>query len=159
MAYSINSDKQIPEFWPDVVVVDGNGILHQRGFGLASHLGVKLNIPTIGVGKKLLVVPKLGVLDSDRERVAIWARGAKPTDALPMGKLNGKPVAVAMKVGNTADIVYISQGHRVSLEMAVQVVRLVGCKQDTCEVVRLADRKSRDLIKRIEWEAREFRRR
>jgi endonuclease V len=146
-----------PEFWPDVVVVDGNGILHQRGFGLASHLGVKLNIPTIGVGKKLLVVPRVGVLDSDRERVAVWARGAQPSDALPLGNLNGQPVAAAIKVGTTADTVFISQGHRVSLQMAVQVVGLVGCKQDTCEVVRLADRKSRDLIKRIEWEARDCR--
>jgi deoxyinosine 3'endonuclease (endonuclease V) len=148
-----------PEYWPDVVVVDGNGILHQRGFGLASHLGVKLGIPTIGVGKKLLVVPKMGVVDSDRERVAKWALGAQPTDGLPLGKLNGMPVAIAMKVGNTADTVFISQGHRVSLKTAVQVVRFVGCRKDTCEVVRLADRKSRDLIKRIEFEKRENRRR
>jgi deoxyinosine 3'endonuclease (endonuclease V) len=137
-----------------------NGILHQRGFGLASHLGVKLGIPTIGVGKKLLVVPKMGVLDSDRERVAVWAAGAKPTDGLSLGRMrDGSPVAVAMKVGNTSDTVFISQGHRVSLKMAVDVVRLVGCMQDTCEVVRLADRKSRDLIKRIEWENRQSRRR
>jgi len=141
-----------PEYWPDVVVVDGNGILHQRGFGLASHLGVVLNIPTIGVGKTLLVVPKLGVLDSDRERVAKWTKSAKGLSALPLGSFGGKPVAVAMKVGNSSETIYISQGHRVSLETAVRVVRLVGCNRDTCEVVRLADRKSRDLIKRIEWD-------
>lgn len=141
-----------PEYWPDVVVVDGNGILHQRGFGLASHLGVELDVPTIGVGKTLLVVPKFGVVDSDRERVAMWAKTTKPLSALPLGDMNGKPVAAAMKVGNTSSAVYISQGHRVTLETAVRVVRLVGCNKDTCEVVRLADRKSRDLIKRIEWE-------
>ena len=143
-----------PEYWPDVVVVDGNGTLHQRGFGLASHLGVELDIPTIGVGKSLLVVPRLGVVDSDRFRVQSWARKAKPLDALPLGSVNGKPVACAIKVGNTSQTVFISQGHRVSLEMALRVVRLVGCQKDTCEVVRLADRKSRDLIKRIEWENR-----
>lgn len=142
------------EYWPDVVVVDGNGILHQRGFGLASHLGVELDIPTIGVGKHLLVVPRLGVVDSDRYRVQSWVEKAKPLDALPLGSMNGKPVACAIKVGNTSETVFVSQGHRVSLEMALRVVRLVGCRRDTCEVVRLADRKSRDLIKRIEWENR-----
>ncbi len=143
-----------PEYWPDVVVVDGNGILHQRGFGLASHLGVELDVPTIGVGKNLLVVPKLGILDSDRYRVQSWVGKAKSLDEMPLGNMNGKPVACAIKVGNSANAVFISQGHRVSLEMAVRVVRLVGCQKDTCEVVRLADRKSRDLIKRIEWENR-----
>jgi endonuclease V len=143
-----------PEYWPDVAIVDGNGVLHQRKFGLASHLGVSLNIPTIGVAKKLLVVPKLGVYDSDREKVATWVRKAKPLDALPLGNVNVKPVAVAIKVGNTSDTVFISQGHRVSLKMALRVVRLVGCDRETCDVVRLADRKSRDLIRRIEWENR-----
>lgn len=140
------------QYWPDVVVVDGNGILHQRGFGLASHLGVKLGIPTIGVGKTLLVVPRMKVFDSDREKVATWVATANATDAFPMGNVNGRPVAAAMKVGNTAQAVYISQGHRVSLEMAIRVVRLVGCERDTCEVVRLADRNGRDMIRRIEWD-------
>ena len=138
-----------PEYWPDVAIADGNGVLHQRGFGLASHLGVSLNLPTIGVAKKLR-----GVCDSDRDRVATWVRKAKALDALPLGNVNAEPVAVAIKVDNTLNTVFISQGHRVSLKMALRVVRLVGCDRDTCEVVRLADRKSRDLIRRIEWENR-----
>ena len=38
------------------MLVDGNGILHVRRFGLVSHLGVITDIPTIGVGKKVFVV-------------------------------------------------------------------------------------------------------
>lgn len=38
-------------------MVDGNGILHPRGFGLASHLGVVVDLPSIGVAKNFLVIP------------------------------------------------------------------------------------------------------
>jgi deoxyinosine 3'endonuclease (endonuclease V) len=37
-------------------LVDGNGILHTRSFGCASHIGVLMNIPTIGVGKTVFAV-------------------------------------------------------------------------------------------------------
>ena len=45
-----------PQFLPQVLLVDGNGILHQNGFGLASHLGVLADIPTIGCGKTVFFV-------------------------------------------------------------------------------------------------------
>lgn len=45
-----------PNLWPDVLLVDGNGILHTRGFGCASHIGVLQDLPTIGVGKNVFAV-------------------------------------------------------------------------------------------------------
>lgn len=48
-----------PELWPDVLLVDGNGILHNRGFGCASHVGVLFDLPSIGVGKTVFAVDGL----------------------------------------------------------------------------------------------------
>lgn len=45
-----------PELWPEVLLVDGNGILHTRGFGAASHIGVVMDIPSVGVGKNVFAV-------------------------------------------------------------------------------------------------------
>jgi len=51
--------KDSPELTPSVILVDGNGILHERSAGIASFLGVRVGIPTIGVGKSLYCVDDL----------------------------------------------------------------------------------------------------
>lgn len=48
--------KNSPKYIPQVILVDGNGIFHNKGFGLASHLGVLVDIPTIGCGKTVFAV-------------------------------------------------------------------------------------------------------
>ncbi|XP_027081072.1 uncharacterized protein [Coffea arabica] len=45
--------KSAHPFYPQLLMVDGNGILHPRGFGLACHLGVLADLPTVGIGKNL----------------------------------------------------------------------------------------------------------
>ena len=45
-----------PELMPQVVLIDGNGIFHPRGFGLASHLGVLTDTPSIGLSKTVFAL-------------------------------------------------------------------------------------------------------
>ena len=54
---------------PDIIMVDGNGTLHPRGFGVACHLGVLTSIPYIGVAKNFLVMDGID-LDNMKERFA-----------------------------------------------------------------------------------------
>jgi deoxyribonuclease V len=91
------------EHKPSVLFVDGNGILHPRRFGLASHIGVSLDIPTIGVAKNLLC----GKRQPDNTIVYKNQILGHAFYANPRVK---KPV-------------YISPGHKISLETAVKLVQ------------------------------------
>lgn len=86
---------------PDILMVDGNGILHPRKIGMASHLGILLDMPTIGVAKKLL----LGEEKDGKIMVEGEARGA------------------ILKTKEHAKPIYISPGHRTSLKTAEEVVK------------------------------------
>ncbi len=92
----------------DVILVDGNGILHPRHVGIASHLGVLLDVPTIGVAKSLLC----GEVDQ---------RGMKPGEVRYV-LLRGERVGAAVKLRERAEPIYISPGHRIDLERAIEVV-------------------------------------
>ncbi len=86
------------------ILVDGNGILHPRRFGLASYLGVKMNVQTIGVAKKLL----LGT---------IGFRLGNSADIIHEDEIIGQVLWLKEKKP-----VYVSIGHKISLATAVTVV-------------------------------------
>lgn len=58
-----------PRLFPQVVLVDGNGLLHPREMGLACQMGVILDMPFIGVAKNLLCVPGVQRDDEFRNKV------------------------------------------------------------------------------------------
>ena len=91
---------------PDLLLVDAHGVAHPRGFGLACHLGVRLDVPTIGVAKTLLV----GTASEPGQR-----RGAHA----PL-HYRGEVVGAAVRTRAGVAPVYVSTGHRVSLETAVR---------------------------------------
>lgn len=89
---------------PDVLLVDGNGRLHPLGAGIACQVGLALDIPTVGVAKKLLC-GSIGEWRGDEAPVLVGDRVA----------------GAALKLGSK--IIYVSVGHKVSLKTAVELVR------------------------------------
>ncbi|MBD3183161.1 deoxyribonuclease V [Candidatus Poribacteria bacterium] len=93
---------------PDVAMFDGHGISHPRGVGLASHLGLMLDIPTIGCAKKKLVGDHKPLGDEVGDRVPIVYQDEN-VGAVVKTKKNVKPV-------------YVSPGHKMDIDSAVDIV-------------------------------------
>ncbi|MBX6742169.1 MAG: deoxyribonuclease V [Acetobacteraceae bacterium] len=98
---------------PDLVMVDGHGIAHPRGLGIAAQLGVVLDIPSIGVAKSPLVGHPDGELgeEAGAELPLVW---------------KGRRLGTVLRTRRRANPLYISVGHRVSLESAVDWVKRAG---------------------------------
>jgi deoxyinosine 3'endonuclease (endonuclease V) len=134
-----------PAFVPGVVLVDGNGILHPRGLGLASHLGVLVDVPTIGVAKNLHMIDGLH-RDTVRDRAR--AELANGGDAFELIGESGKAHGWALRsTGDSKNPIFVSAGHRVSAETALGVTRAL-CKYRVPEPVRKADLISRGAVRK-----------
>jgi deoxyribonuclease V len=95
---------------PDLVLVDGHGIAHPRGFGIAAHLGVVLDVPSIGVAKSPLV---------GRPEAEL---GEAPGATQPL-LWKGQRLGTVLRSKRRSNPLWISVGHRVSLDGAVAWVR------------------------------------
>ena len=117
------------EHRPDLLLVDGQGVAHPRRFGLACHIGLLVDLPTIGVAKSRLV-------------------GSHAEPALEIGAqapLYHRDVIIGAVVRTRAAVrpLYVSVGHRLDLEAAVNAVLALGRGYRLPEPTRLADRLSR----------------
>ncbi|XP_057570072.1 endonuclease V isoform X14 [Hippopotamus amphibius kiboko] len=128
-----------------VLFVDGNGVLHHRGFGVACHLGVLTDLPCIGVAKKLLQVDGLENNALHKEKIRLLKAGG---DSFPLLGGSGTILGMALKShDHSTKPLYVSVGHKVSLEAAVRLTHGC-CKFRIPEPVRQADIRSRDYIRR-----------
>ncbi|RVE76366.1 hypothetical protein OJAV_G00009660 [Oryzias javanicus] len=119
-----------PELTPQVVFVDGNGLFHYREFGLACHLGVLSGLPCVGVAKNLLQVQ--GVHKTrNKEHQSQIAALHKGGDSFPLTAASGKVLGKALRsCDKSSKPVYVSVGHKISLDTAVRLTRaccLFGC--------------------------------
>lgn len=132
---------RVLETTPDVFLVDGSGRIHPRQAGLATHVGVELDVPTVGVAKSLLCgEPRRSVeLLEEGKRVEMVADDG--VDA-PDGTVVGYAVQTKQYAPDAATSVnplYVSPGHRVSAETAARVVEAACDGYKLPEPVRRAD--------------------
>jgi len=111
---------------PDLLLCDGQGIAHPRRFGIASHLGVLVDIPAIGVAKRLL---------TGRHDPAPDARGGW-TPLRDKGAIIG--AVLRTRVGVRP--VFISPGHRITLDTALHYVMACVTRYRLPETTRWAHR-------------------
>lgn len=111
---------------PQLILCDGQGYAHPRRFGLACHLGVLTNIPTVGVAKSRLIGTHDRVPRS-RGRWTPLIDGDETIGAVLRTRKGVKPV-------------FVSVGHRVSLETAVELVMKCVTRYRLPETTRAADR-------------------
>ncbi len=117
------------EMVPDILMCDGQGIAHPRRFGLASHLGVFLDLPSIGVAKSRLT----GHHEEPGLQRGAW------TPLLDRGEVIG--AALRTRTGKRP--LYVSIGHRVCLPTALAMVMRCTRGLRLPETTRLADRLSK----------------
>lgn len=109
---------------PDLLLCDGQGTAHPRRFGIACHIGLLLNRPTIGVGKSLLVGSHGAVPDEKGAWVPLQHKG-ETIGAVVRTRVGTKPL-------------YISPGHRISLNTAIDYVLRCTTKYRLPETTRAA---------------------
>lgn len=110
---------------PDVLMLDGQGVAHPRRFGLACHIGVLANRATLGCAKSRLV---------GRFKMPGTAKG----DASPL-EHDGERVGTVLRTRDRVKPVFVSIGHRLSLEDAVAITLACCAGFRLPEPTRLAD--------------------
>ena len=128
---------------PDLIIADGQGIAHPRRFGIASHLGLILGRPTVGCAKSRL-----------------WGRHKQPNDEA--GSIEylydkGEIIGAAVRTRSNVNVVYVSVGHRISLDSAIRLTLACCRRYRLPETTRYAHQAAAGQIslpqKQIETEA------
>lgn len=109
---------------PNLILCDGQGIAHPRGMGLATHLGVLANCPTIGCAKSRLVGTYSGL--------------AQEKGATAELVHSGKVVGMAARTRKMVKPIYISAGHHITLKQSIRIVLRCCPKYRVPEPIRMA---------------------
>jgi deoxyribonuclease V len=116
---------------PDLILVDGQGIAHPKGIGIASHIGVLLGMPTIGCAKSRLI----GEYKEPGFKKGDWSSL----------KSNGRAIGAVLRTKENVRPLFVSPGHRIDLKASIEIV--LGCtsKYRIPDPLRMADFISKKL--------------
>jgi deoxyribonuclease V len=112
------------EIGPDLFLCDGQGIAHPRGLGLASHLGLVLDRPTIGCAKSRLV----GDFTEPGENKGDYAHL----------RYKGRIIGVVVRTRKGVRPLFVSQGNKITLEESLEKVLTCCCRYRMPEPTRQA---------------------
>lgn len=113
---------------PDIILVEAHGIAHPRKFGMASHVGLMLDKPAIGVAKNLLV----GDIKEDKIIIDEQVRG------------------FSFSAKEHANPVFISPGHKISLKTSLEIIRnCMRLPHKLPEPIHLAHRYSKEIREKL----------
>ena len=118
---------------PDVIIVDGHGIAHPLRCGIASHIGVLLDIPTIGCAKSWLV----GEYSEPGREKGQWS---------PL-VYKKERVGAVLRTRDNVNPVFVSPGHRIDLHSSVAIVLQSLTRYRLPEPMRRADHLTKEFIR------------
>jgi len=120
---------------PDIILFDGQGIAHPKGLGIASHIGVLLNVPTIGCAKSRLIGtykepgPKKGTCSSLLYKKEI--------------------VGVVLRTKDNVKPLFVSPGHRIDIQGSMEIVLACSQRYRLPEPLRWADFLSKKIKREL----------
>lgn len=118
---------------PDIVFLDGNGLLHQNRMGLASHISFFLDKPTVGISKNIFMYDIEAPLNENKGSYSYI-------------KDNDEILGVALRTSNNVKPVYVSIGNQITLEEAIEYTMHTVTKESRIpSITRLPDMIGREL--------------
>ena len=120
---------------PDILLFDGQGIAHQRRFGIASHIGLLLDRPSIGCAKTKL-----------------WGQYEQPDirrGCFTYLREADKTIGAVVRTRTGVKPLFVSTGHRVNLRQSIKLVLDCHTGFRLPEPIRQADRLSRETLRKI----------
>lgn len=121
---------------PDVILFDGQGIAHPKGIGIASHIGVILDIPTIGCAKSRLVGEFKEPGAKKGSRTYLYYKGMK--------------VGTVLRTRSSVRPIFVSPGHMIDIDSSIKIVMRCVSQYRIPEPLRRADNLSRSYRRNLD---------